>query len=465
MLRLAHRLTALGLLALTLSLAAPVSSTAQEFATPLAQLDLQDGDTVVFLGDSITHQCLYTQYVEDYYFTRFPQRKVRFHNAGVGGARARDALDRFERDVAAYKPKYVTVLLGMNDGSYQPYDDPTFRTYKADMTELIGKIRAIGAVPVLMTPTMYDSRAARLRGGNTAANPARLELYNATLAYFGAWLREYAVENGCGFVDMYGPLNHVTLLQRKSDPRFTLIKDAVHPDAPGQVVMAFALLEDLASPRLVSNLRVMMTTESEPQIVATGGSAAQAKILPGGGIEFQWTADSLPWVLPEDAALGFKLLRAGHRLSREALEVHGLPTGRYELTIDGQSVGIFPTERLETHIELQENTKTPQYQQAFQVAALNKQRNDTAIRPLRNEWSRMQQYYRLNRQAASDANNTEFLKKRDDQARVVEGLDDRIAALEKAAAELEAQIRAAAQPKTRVYRLTPVASSQPQDKS
>src|SRR5512143_590261 len=88
------------------------TASAQEFKAPLARLDLSAGDTVVFLGDSITHQCLYTQYVEDYYYTRFPGLKIKFHNAGVGGARARDALDRFDRDVAAYKPKYVTVLLG-----------------------------------------------------------------------------------------------------------------------------------------------------------------------------------------------------------------------------------------------------------------------------------------------------------------------------------------------------------------
>ena len=55
-------------------------------------LDLQDGDTFVFLGDSITHQCLYTQYVENFFYTRYPDRKIHFHNAGVSGDRAGDAL-------------------------------------------------------------------------------------------------------------------------------------------------------------------------------------------------------------------------------------------------------------------------------------------------------------------------------------------------------------------------------------
>ncbi len=130
---------------------------AQEFKAPVAKMELQDGDSIVFLGDSITHQRLYTQYVEDFFYTRYPKKRLKFHNSGVGGARAWDALQRFDRDVAAYKPKYVTILLGMNDGTYVPYDEKTFRTYHADMTEVVNRIVKIGATLILMTPTMYDS--------------------------------------------------------------------------------------------------------------------------------------------------------------------------------------------------------------------------------------------------------------------------------------------------------------------
>ena len=76
-----------------------------------ASLDLQDGDTVVFLGDSITHQCLYTQYVEDFFHTRFPERRIHFHNAGVGGDKAADVLARFDDDVAAAKRDALSAWL------------------------------------------------------------------------------------------------------------------------------------------------------------------------------------------------------------------------------------------------------------------------------------------------------------------------------------------------------------------
>ena len=161
----------------------------------------------------------------------------------------------------------------MNDGRYQPYDEEVFQTYHQDMTELVEKLQAINATSVLMTPTMYDSRAARLFPRKGRVNPPeRLELYNSVLSYFGTWLREVAVEGGHGFVDMYSPLNNLTLQERKQDARFTIIHDAVHPDAPGQVVMAYAIIDSLATSRSVSNIRIGRSPKGEAVGKGQGGT-------------------------------------------------------------------------------------------------------------------------------------------------------------------------------------------------
>ena len=54
----------------------------------------RDGDTVVFFGDSITHGGLYHKYIVDFYRTRFPERKIRFVNSGIGGDTAAGAMKR-----------------------------------------------------------------------------------------------------------------------------------------------------------------------------------------------------------------------------------------------------------------------------------------------------------------------------------------------------------------------------------
>lgn len=417
---------------------------------PLKQLDLQDGDSFVFLGDSITHQCLYTQYVETYFYQRMPHLRLKFHNAGVGGARAWDALARFDEDVAKYKPKYVSVLLGMNDGSYQAFDQATFDTYQHDMTEVIERITATGATPLLMTPTMYDSRASRLfpRKGRTYSD-GLLTQYNSVLTYYGTWLREVAAENGYGFVDMWGPLNNLTIETRKNDPAFTMIRDAVHPDAPGQAVMAVSMINDLGLRSPLSNITLRLHGKQPPKATANGGKVSDLKRTEG-GVEFTWLASGLPWVLPEEAAVGVNLTKLGHRNSREAFQVHGLMPGRYELKIDGTLIGTFSSEQLSRHVELQANDQTPQYQQALKVAQLNSARNSGPVRNLRNEWRQFQAFARAERDAQTDDDRAraEAMKKK------LEGLAERVAAHAAEAKKIEDQIFEVNQPVARKYVLT-----------
>jgi lysophospholipase L1-like esterase len=424
---------------------------AAEFAAPLAKLELADGDTIVFLGDSITQQCLYTQYVEDYFYTRMPGVRLQFHNSGVGGDRAADALGRFDRDVAAYKPKYVTVLLGMNDGGVKPYDEPTFQAYRRDMLALVERIRAIGAVPILMTPTMYDSRAARSK--KPPVDPVKLEYYNAVLAFYGAWCREVAVDNGYGFVDMYSMLNNTTLAARKKYPAFTMIPDAVHPAAAGQAVMAWAMLYDLGVSRSVSTIQVQRSADGQATIRATGGKASEARFADG-GVEFTFLATGIPLVLPDEAKSGAALVALGHRLSREALEVHGLEPGKYRLTIGDEPVGDYPSQELEKSFELENNDQTPQHRQATRIAELNAQRNAESVQPLRMLWRTKKQLAIVSSQLAAKPDDAKLQQDAADLTAKLSDFDGQIAKLEAAAKTIEDEIYRTAQPKPLHYRLT-----------
>ncbi|NLX99405.1 MAG: SGNH/GDSL hydrolase family protein [Rhodopirellula sp.] len=428
--------------------AAPPVAAQPEFKTLLPEMDLKDGDAVVFLGDSITHQCLYTQYVEDYFYTRFPKLRIRFHNAGVGGDRAADALARFDDDVAAFKPKYVTILLGMNDGSYRDFDKAIFDTYQAGMTTLLDRIAAAGATAIPMTPTMFDSRANKLRG--KGAEP-RDTYYNGVLALYGAWLREVAQTRGLGFVDMYSPLNALTFTERKKDATFTLIPDAVHPAASGQVVMAAAVVNDIC-PRTSVSAITIQEKGGKLAAVAANGKVTDFQ-ADNDAVRFTFTANALPWVLPPDALPGYQLVRAGHKYSMEGFSARNLKPGKYELKIDGQSVGMWADTQLAFRLELETNDKTPQYQQALSVAMLNKERNDKVIHPLRDLWlKRKVRLAQLGRQVAekdpqADAKKEQFAKWIADEFQPAE------AKLQAEARKYEDQIYQANQPAARKYEL------------
>src|SRR5579862_3162569 len=96
---------------------------------------LKDGDTVVFYGDSITDQRLYTTFVETFAVTRYPRLHLTFVHSGWGGDRVTGGGggpidERLRRDVFAYNPSVMTIMLGMNDGSYRALDDAIFTKYK-----------------------------------------------------------------------------------------------------------------------------------------------------------------------------------------------------------------------------------------------------------------------------------------------------------------------------------------------
>ncbi len=81
----------------------------------LGEFALKDGDTVVFLGDSITAARTYGKIVENYTLLRFPDRKVRFINAGWGGDTAAGGLKRLDRDVLDRGATVLIVAYGIND--------------------------------------------------------------------------------------------------------------------------------------------------------------------------------------------------------------------------------------------------------------------------------------------------------------------------------------------------------------
>lgn len=411
-------------------------------------IDLQDGDTFVFLGDSITHQRLYTQYVETFFYTRYPQRRIRFHNAGVGGAQAWDALQRLQADVTDFKPKYVSILLGMNDGRYQPFNREIFEKYQRDMNEVVTQLMEAGAAPILMSPTMFDSRAASL--GRRPRSPEMLAEYNSVLAYFGRWLQHQATESGTAYVDMYGPLNRITLEQRKEDAEFTLIRDAVHPDAPGQVVMALAMIEQLGLAEPLSSIVIRVGGRRGPVPRAKGGEISRLEQTKD-GLSFEWLADGLPWVLPERAEPGVRITRAAHRVSRETLRVVGLEPGQYDIIIDGVAVARRPAERLALQVELQSNGETAQYQQALAVATLNEQKNNGPVKQLRDAWRDFQAYARVRRDAAAQPNNQELQAKLKDLQKKMETHEQRVEDAQQQIADYEDRIYQTNQPKTRHF--------------
>ncbi len=72
-------------------------------------------ERVCFIGNSITMNGKFHNYIELYYATRFPDRKIEFYNCGISGDVSGGMLERMDSDILIHKPTWSVLMVGMND--------------------------------------------------------------------------------------------------------------------------------------------------------------------------------------------------------------------------------------------------------------------------------------------------------------------------------------------------------------
>ena len=218
----------------------------------------KNGDHVVMMGDSITEQHLYSNYVEMWTVTRFPAWDLTFRNVGIGGDRSVGGNSRFKRDTSPYKPTAMTVDFGMNDGGYKAFDEPTFKTYMGGLKGIADQAKGAGIRMAWVTPQPLDTGE---------PGPSALTAYNLTLEKFSEGVKTTADKNGGLFVDQFHPYLAVLDKARGAASTYDRITggDAVHPGPPGQALMAYGILKGLGFPVTVSSVADRPRVERQSQ--------------------------------------------------------------------------------------------------------------------------------------------------------------------------------------------------------
>jgi lysophospholipase L1-like esterase len=367
------------LVALTLP---AVSAIAGEFL-------IKDGDRVVFLGDSITEQRLYTTYIEAYALTRHPDWKLWFRNVGWGGDTSwlrqrahpdekqlfaadeasqqkmvEDSVGRgLRRDVLPLKPTVATIKFGMNDFAYQKFREDIFGAYVRSQSELAKVLEANGARVAFLTPQPIEEKR---------PDPDK-DVKNQSLRRFSDGLKEVAAKQGATFVDQFDPYMAIMLRERAADPAaFIGGGDAVHPGPAGHTIMAWAILKGLGAPALVSRAEI---DGAAGKVLATDGCRVANLKVDAGTVAFDRSDDALPMPVDAKAEPALKLAPILQDLDRYELQVTGLPTGTYELRIDEEPVGKVSSEELAKGWNLA-TSAGPITKQAQEVLALVFQKNN-----------------------------------------------------------------------------------------
>jgi len=370
---------------------AAMSLFAAESAEP-ADWIFREGDVWCAAGDSITQSGLYHRDVYLFHVTRFPDRRIRHFNRGVGGDSATGALRRLEHDILWPSPTVVTFMFGMNDVNRFAYRgdsaDPELRRQRDQAVDtcleslrlLIGRIEAAGGRVVLFTPSIFDQTAVFPDGDNLDAVGTEAEGVNTGLGRIARGVRELAGGLRVPVVDVHDAMTAFNAQAQETDPAYTLVgPDRVHPGAEGHFFMTQVFLIASDAPRLVSHIDFD---------AASGRGRAENGVLDGRAsspehAHFTFRANALPFPLDETLPASAGLRRFQERFNQELLRVRGLNPGRYRLSIDGVPVGLFTAGGLDAGINLADHPATPQYQQALRVRELLRRRHHLVSEGLR----------------------------------------------------------------------------------
>lgn len=192
---------------------------------------ISDGQLVVFFGDSLTeHPVAVSDAMEtqtddlppvgaqvrvDRHEQRgwttllmalvsvgYPQRAIRYLNAGRGGDTSRHMLARLDTDVLAHHPNWLLLSAGVVDvrRTFQPArasEAVSLDEYAANISTITRRAQTAGARVILLEPTPV------FRAPIGAPAETMVEAVNALMWRYGAAMAKAAEENRAGFVPLF----------------------------------------------------------------------------------------------------------------------------------------------------------------------------------------------------------------------------------------------------------------------
>jgi lysophospholipase L1-like esterase len=213
---------------------------------------IRPGSKVLFVGDSVTDlgrrdpgEGLFdpqgTGYITQInailgvFLPGSPYRLINMGGDGnpPGGNTVRTLKARWQRDVIAHKPDWVSIMIGIND-VWREFDSPrqpeihvSIEEYEETLEWLVAQTKPVTAGIILATPFFIE--------------PNRLEPMRAKMDRYGAVMKKVAAQNGAICIDTQAAFDRMTA---HVHPSF-LAWDRIHPNQTGHMALARAFLDGL----------------------------------------------------------------------------------------------------------------------------------------------------------------------------------------------------------------------------
>jgi lysophospholipase L1-like esterase len=160
----------------------------------------------------------------------YPSRNIRVVNLGTSGNTVLDLAARWESDVLAQEPHWLSIMIGIND-VWRQFDTPLHREehislnqYVVTLEKLVTETRPHLKGLILMSPYFIE--------------PNKNEPMRAMMDKYGAAVRQVASRHRAVFIDTQAAFDSAM----KYIHPMTLAWDRVHPSQTGHMILARAFL-------------------------------------------------------------------------------------------------------------------------------------------------------------------------------------------------------------------------------
>ena len=231
---------------------------------------IMDGQLVAFMGDSITEHLVavsdwmetqtdslppigtqvrvdrhenrgWTAILANRIFLAYPERRIRYINAGIGGNSSRQMLARFDADVLAHQPQWLLLSAGVVEvrRTYQmdrESDRVSLDEYSKNLSLMVSRALNAGTRVILLEPTPHA------RPVTDAPPEVTLQVVNSLICKYAAAIMQVAQETQVGFVLLFEKFLEI---EHRLAGRASLYADEVHLNASGDMLYSQIVYEYL----------------------------------------------------------------------------------------------------------------------------------------------------------------------------------------------------------------------------
>lgn len=199
-----------------------------------SELKIKNGESLAFLGDSITQQGWTNPYGYLHLVGTALKSKgveIKIIPAGISGHKSTNMNARMERDVVKKNPVWMTLSCGVNDVWHGAHGVSLDR-YKKEITSILDKADKAGIKVIVLTATMIKE-------------DAQNDL-NKKLIPYNEFLRQTARERKYLLADLNADMQKIVAESKVKNPKYRgnfLTSDGVHMAGAGNEMMARGILK------------------------------------------------------------------------------------------------------------------------------------------------------------------------------------------------------------------------------